>query len=148
MRQRNPGKPFAKFWTKHGSLTAGAWLAAGDVAAAEAEIDRGLAVTEARNARCYLPTLFRLRSEILVRPESVDFTGAETSLERGLALAMELGLLPEIAHCHLGISRLYRRTGKREQAQEHLTTATTMYREMDMRFWLEQAKAELMELGA
>ena len=23
----------------------------------------------------------------------------------------------------------------------HITTATTMYREMDMRFWLEQAKA-------
>ena len=31
---------------------------------------------------------------------------------------------------------------QREQAQEHLTTATTMYREMDMRFWLEQAEAE------
>jgi hypothetical protein len=148
MRQRNSLEPYAKFWTKHGSLTAGAWLAAGDVAAAEAEIDRGLAVTEARNARCYLPTLFRLRSEILVRRESVDFTGAETSLERGLALAMELGLRPEIAHCHLGISRLYRRTGKRDQAREHLTTATTMYREMDMRFWLEQAEAESRELGA
>jgi hypothetical protein len=26
--------------------------------------------------------------------------------------------------------------------QEHLTTATAMYREMDMRFWLEQAQAE------
>jgi hypothetical protein len=24
--------------------------------------------------------------------------------------------------------------------QQHLTTATTMYREMDMRFWLEQAQ--------
>jgi len=32
--------------------------------------------------------------------------------------------------------------GKREQAQEHLVTATTMYREMDMRFWLEQAEKE------
>jgi ribosomal protein L40E len=29
-------------------------------------------------------------------------------------------------------SKLYRRTGKGEQAQEHFTTATTMYREMDM----------------
>ena len=35
-----------------------------------------------------------------------------------------------------------------EQAQEQLTTAMTMYREMDMRFWLEQAEAELKELGA
>ena len=33
--------------------------------------------------------------------------------------------------------------GKPEQAREHLTTATTMYREMDMRFWLEQAETEM-----
>ena len=46
----------------------------------------------------------------------------------------------------LGLGKLYRRTGKREQAKEHLTTATTMYREMDMRFWLEQAVAELKGL--
>jgi hypothetical protein len=39
--------------------------------------------------------------------------------------------------------RLSRRTGKREEAREHLTTATSMYREMDMRFWLEQAEREL-----
>ena len=46
---------------------------------------------------------------------------------------------------HLGLGKLYRRTGKREQAHEHLVTATTMYREMDMRFWLEQAEAEMKE---
>ena len=46
---------------------------------------------------------------------------------------------------HLGLAKLYRRTGKREHAQEHLTTATTMYRQMDMRFYLEQAEAELRE---
>jgi hypothetical protein len=45
-----------------------------------------------------------------------------------------------LAHCHLGLGKLYWRTDKREQAQEHLTTATTMYREMDMRFWLERAR--------
>jgi hypothetical protein len=33
-------------------------------------------------------------------------------------------------------------TGKREQAQEHLTTATTMYHEMGMMYWLERAEAE------
>ena len=36
-----------------------------------------------------------------------------------------------VAHCQLGLGKLYRRAGKREQAQEHLTTATTMYREME-----------------
>jgi ATP/maltotriose-dependent transcriptional regulator MalT len=147
MRQRNSLEPYARVWTKYGGVTAGAWLAAGNVAAAEAEIDRGLAFTERRNARCYLPMLFRLRSEILVRRESVNFPGAATSLERGLALAMELGLRPEIAHCHLGLSRVYRRTGQREQAPQHLTTATTMFREMDMPFWLAQAEAEMRELA-
>ncbi len=30
---------------------------------------------------------------------------------------------------------------------EHLATATTMYREMDMRFWLEQTEGEMRESG-
>jgi len=52
---------------------------------------------------------------------------------------------PLVAECHLGLGKLYRRTGKRQEAHEHPTTATTMYREMDMRFWLEQAEAEMRE---
>jgi hypothetical protein len=52
---------------------------------------------------------------------------------------------PVVAHCHLGLGTLYRRTDKRDDAREHLTTATTMYREMDMRFWLEKAEAEMKE---
>jgi hypothetical protein len=50
------------------------------------------------------------------------------------------------AHCHLGLGKLNRRTGQREQAQEHLTTAMTMYREMGMTYWLEKAGAN-METG-
>ena len=38
------------------------------------------------------------------------------------------------------------RQGRGWCAREHLTTATTMYREMDMRFWLEQAEAEMRGL--
>ena len=59
-----------------------------------------------------------------------------------IALADELGMRPFVAHCHLGLAKLYRRTDKHREAHEHLTTATTMYREMDMRFYLEQAEAE------
>ncbi len=68
---------------------------------------------------------------------------AEGYYHEALALAGELGMRPLVAHCHLGLGKLSRRTGKRVEAQEHLTTAITMYREMDMRFWLEQAEAEL-----
>ena len=47
---------------------------------------------------------------------------------------------PLVAHCHLGLGRLYRQTD-RAKAGEHLATAVTMYREMDMNFWLEKAEA-------
>jgi hypothetical protein len=66
---------------------------------------------------------------------------------QALALAEPRGMRPLVAHCHLGLGKLYRRTGDRQQAREHLITATTMYREMDMRFWLEQAEAELRAFG-
>jgi hypothetical protein len=68
---------------------------------------------------------------------------AEQHLYRALALGTELGMRPLVAHCHLGLGKLYRRTGKRKQAQEHLTAAMTMYREMGMTCWLQKAEREL-----
>ena len=50
---------------------------------------------------------------------------------------------PLAAHCYLGLGKLYRRMNSRDQAREHLTTATTMYADMGMQFWLEKAEAEL-----
>jgi sugar phosphate isomerase/epimerase len=71
---------------------------------------------------------------------------AEADYRDALSIAAELGMRPLIVHCHLGLGTLYRRTDKREQAQEHLATATTMYREMGMTYWLERAEAEMAEL--
>jgi len=68
------------------------------------------------------------------------------ALSPGLGPGRGTGLRPLVAHCHLGLGKLNRRTGKREQAREHLTTATTMYGEIGMPFWLEQADAEMQEL--
>jgi len=64
-----------------------------------------------------------------------------------MAISGELGMRPLLAHCHFSFGKLHRRTGQREQAQEHLTTATTMYREMGMSYWLEKAEKELETLG-
>ena len=60
---------------------------------------------------------------------------------RGARHAPARGSLPRSAS-----AKLYRRTGKHQQAREHLTTAMTMYREMDMRFWLNEAEAEMKAL--
>ena len=64
-----------------------------------------------------------------------------------MALAGDLGMRPLVAHCHAHLGTLLRKAGEREQAREHLTAATTMYRDMDMRFWLNQAETEMAELG-
>ena len=53
---------------------------------------------------------------------------------------------PLVARCHHGLGKLYRRAGQPDQAREQLSAATTMYREMDMRFWLEKASAEMPQL--
>ena len=61
---------------------------------------------------------------------------------RVLAQATELGMRPLVAHCHFGLGKIDQQS-KRTQAREHFTTATTMYREMDQRFWLEQVEMEM-----
>lgn len=43
-----------------------------------------------------------------------------------------------VAHCHAGLARLYRRTGRASEAAGRFGTATTMFREMGM----ERAEAE------
>jgi tetratricopeptide (TPR) repeat protein len=88
-----------------------------------------------------------LLGDIASHPDRFDAVRGEAYYRDALALAEPRGMRPLVAHCHLGLGKLYRRTGTREHAQAHLTTATTMYREMDMRFWLEQAEAEMRGLG-
>jgi hypothetical protein len=78
---------------------------------------------------------------VAARP-AVDVDAAFAHATRAMTLAEQLGMRPLVAHCHLGLGTLYRRAGKGQEARAHLTTASTMYREMDMRFWLEQAEAE------
>jgi hypothetical protein len=85
---------------------------------------------------------FHLLGDIATYPEQFNIEEGETHYRKALALAEPSGMRPVIAHCHFGLSKLYRRSGKNQQAHEHLTTATSMYREMDMRFYLEQAEAE------
>jgi len=72
---------------------------------------------------------------------------AEDYYREALALAERRGMRPQVAHCHFGLGKLHRCRGDREQAQEHLSNAIAMYREMGMTYWLEQAEAELRQLG-
>ena len=87
-----------------------------------------------------------LLGDIATHPEQLDAARGKVHYGQALALAQPRGMRPLVAHCHLSLGKLYRRTDKREEAQEHLTTATTLYREMGMTYWLEKAEAEMGEL--
>src|SRR5262249_17405696 len=87
-----------------------------------------------------------LLGELTSHGDQLDAQQAEGYHRQAMALATELGMRPLVAHCHLGLGTLYGRIGKREQAQEQLTTASTMYREMGMTYWLEKAEREMREL--
>ena len=80
--------------------------------------------------------------DIATYPDQFDTQEGETHYRKALALADPRGMRPLIAHCHFGLGKLSQRTGKSELAREHLALAASMYREMDMRFYLEQAEAE------
>jgi hypothetical protein len=68
---------------------------------------------------------------------------AATAVACEAVLVEELGMRPLIAHCHASLGTLYRRSGAPERSQEHFAATKTMYRDMDMTSWLEQAEAEL-----
>ena len=109
---------------------------------ARAVADRGLALARQRGERGYEAWALGLLAEIAAHPRGPDVEAARAHYDAAMTLATELGMRPLVAHCHLGLGTLYRRTGDAAKAQEHLTTATTMYREMGMGFWLEKAEAE------
>jgi len=49
---------------------------------------------------------------------------------------------PLVAHCELGLGRLWRRIGNGSRALEHLTAASAMFGEMGMQWWLDNAQRE------
>jgi hypothetical protein len=109
--------------------------------------DRTLTLARKRGERGYEAWSLRLMGDIAAshhgRP---DVETATACYDAAMTLASELEMRPLLAHCHFGLGRRYRRRYKREQAQAHLTSATAMYGQMEMRFWLEQAQAELRDL--
>ena len=124
-----------------------AYLLAGRSGEALSAAGRGLTLARQRGERGNEAWALRLLGEIGAQQDPPDVGKAEGHYRQAMALADELGMRPLLAHCHLGLCRLYRRRGKRQQAQEHLSTATAMLREMDMLFWLEKAESEARELA-
>jgi tetratricopeptide (TPR) repeat protein len=104
-----------------------------------------LQVAREQGERGHEAYALRLLAEIASRAAIPEVNNAEAFYHEAMALAAQLGMRPLVAHCRLGLGKLYERTGKRHEAREHLTAAAAMYRAMDMRF-LAQTEAELSRL--
>ena len=120
------------------------WLA-GRIDDARPHAEQALDLAQAGGERGGQTRALRLLGDVAAGSDRPDAERSERYFRQSLALAEELGMRQQAARCHLGLGKLYRRTGRR-QAQEHLTTATRLFREMNMRFWLEQAEAAMREL--
>jgi len=78
-----------------------------------------------------------VRASILARRDDPE---AEQAFRLARAQALELGMRPLVAHCHLGLSRLSWDHGQPEQAREQRATAAALYRAMGMQYWLVEAE--------
>src|SRR5947207_2158801 len=114
-----------------------AYLLAGRLVEAKAAGERALQWSQDRKERGFEAWALRLQAEIAIH--TADDTTAENLFQQALKLGSELGMRPLMAPCHAGLAKLHRRAGKTQRAQDHFATARTMYREMEMIYWLEQA---------
>ena len=60
--------------------------------------------------------MLRLLGEIAAHADPPEDRAGRDHYRQALALADELGMRPLVAHCHLGLGKLYRRTGDDEKA--------------------------------
>jgi tetratricopeptide (TPR) repeat protein len=84
-----------------------------------------------------------LLGDLAIHPDHFDAESAAARYQEALALAGARGMRPLVAECHSGLGRLYRRSGKPEEARQHFDAATSLYREMNMcvpRFAQAEAK--------
>jgi tetratricopeptide (TPR) repeat protein len=143
------GTPLNRSWTM--MYRAEAYLVLGRIAEAREQTEHVVALTHAHHQRGWEAWGLKLLGDVYAQaltdfdPDAAEQAG--NAYQQALALATELGMRPLVAHCHFGLGKLYRQTNKRQQAREHVTTAATMYREMDMQFWLEQAEVGMSQLS-
>jgi tetratricopeptide (TPR) repeat protein len=124
-----------------------AHLRSGEFEKAAAAAERAAQLTLDCRQDAYHAWALWMLGEVAAHQQHIRVDVTDGRYREALLLATDLGMRPLVAHCHLGLGKLYRHTGQREQAHEHLATATTMYHEMGMPYWLEKAEAEMKKIA-
>jgi tetratricopeptide (TPR) repeat protein len=133
-RQAARGIVGHRAWAYHGVSRACLLLGRYD----EARRLGNCALKSSRRQPGFAAHALHLLGDIASHPDQFDAEGGAAYYRQALAIAEPHSMRPLVAHCRLGLGKLYGRIGKPEHARENLTAATTMYRDMDMDFRLEE----------
>jgi class 3 adenylate cyclase/tetratricopeptide (TPR) repeat protein len=120
-----------------------ALLLGGHLAEAASLAQQALQLARNHKERGQEAKVMRLLGDLAARADPPEGARAETCYQAALTLASELGMRPLVAECHLGLGLLRRRSGAGQNGDDHLRTATSLFREMGMRFWQERSEAAL-----
>jgi tetratricopeptide (TPR) repeat protein len=121
------------------------YLAVGRLEEATRFAGHALDASRRRRERGNEADALRLLGNIAALRDPPDADEAESRYREALRLAEDLQMRPLQAHCHLGLGKLYRRTGRVREARIELSAAVEMLRAMEMAFWLPEAESELVE---
>src|SRR4029077_16010890 len=108
------GQSLRTIWLSEG------YLLAGREADARVTAQPALGLAGQHKERGHEAYTLLLLGEIAAREDPLDIGRAETHYRQALALAEELGMRPLMAHCHLGLGKLYRQIGDLRLAKEYL----------------------------
>jgi class 3 adenylate cyclase/tetratricopeptide (TPR) repeat protein len=137
-------KAYLASWTVN---LAGGLLAAGQPERAREVAQRALDLALTHKERGHQAYALRLLGEIAARAEVPDLGIAEKDLTQARTLAEELGMRPLLGRILLSLGEVYRLAGNPAKAETHIFRAIKLFREMDMRHWLEEATVQLKALG-
>ena len=126
---------------------AAAYLGAGRIEQAEQTAIRAVEMARAHQEHGFEGEAHCRLGEVALLIEPLDAARTERHFRDALAIAEELGMRPLQAHCHLGLGKLYRKTGKLPEARSALDVAVDLYLSMEMTHWIPQAEAELASIA-
>ena len=122
------------------------YLVLGRIAEAREHAEQAVALAHAHNQRGFEAWALKLLGDAQAR-EAAEFEPAKETYHRALASATDLGMRPLEAQCHFALGELAKKAGEKRRAQEHFSTAVSMFRDMGMQFPLEKAEAALKNLS-
>jgi len=134
-------QPLRMGWLAH------AYAKVGRVADADRVALEALDLARRHGERGHEVWIQGIAGEIAAHGDPLDAGRAERAYRTAIEVGNELGMRPRVALCHLGLGRLYRRTGRSADARRHLEAALAFLRPAAMELWLGEAEAELPAIG-